>query len=335
VTDPHAPDEGAEPAIGRFPGGATAAAALDRLPVFSGQTRQLQPLAGGLTNRNFRVTCESGARYVARLSSTKSALLAIDREAEFRNSGIAADAGVGPRVVAFAPDDGVLVVEWIDGRTFDDRDLDDPVTLTRIAGACRRLHAAARFVNDFDMFDVQRRYLAIVQESGFRLPDDYLTFEPVVRRIETVLRASAGPTVPCHNDLLAANIMDDGDRLWLIDYEYSGNNDACFELGNIWSEAALDLDRLDHLVSAYFGGPDPVQVARARLFALMAKYGWTLWASIQDAVSDVDFDFWDWGMAKYVRARAEFRSPDLDGLITIVRDSIRHEGAEQWPTPSR
>jgi thiamine kinase-like enzyme len=246
--------------------------------------------------------------------------LAIDREAEFHNSRAAAAAGIGPAVVEFAPAEGVLVVDWIDGKTFDDAALDDETQLARLADACRQLHSAPRFASDFDMFVVQRRYLAIVQEFGFRLPPDYLTFEPAVRRIEAALRATAGPTVSCHNDLLAANVMDDGARLWLIDFEYSGNNDPCFELGNAWSEAALPLDRLEHLVTCYFGAPSPFQTARARLYALMAKYGWTLWASIQDAVSDVDFDFWDWGMEKYARACAEFRDPGFEQLLTTIRE---------------
>ena len=298
-------------------------AVLARLPSLSGERRQLELLTGGLTNRNFRVTTESGARFVARFAAPKSTLLAIDRDAEHANSQLAARSGVGPRVVEYSPAEGVLIVEWIDGRTFDNADLDDPDQLSRVADICRRLHGGARFVGDFDMFGVQRRYLAIVRESGFRLPEDYASFEPAVRRIEQVLRASATGTVPCHNDLLAANIMDDGERLWLIDYEYSGNNDACFELGNIWAEAVLAPDRLEHLAAAYFGRPAPVETARARLFALMANYGWTLWASIQDAVSDVDFDFWQWGMAKYVRARDEFHDPHLEQLISTVRESVR------------
>jgi thiamine kinase-like enzyme len=296
---------------------------LARLPSLTRTQRRLEPITGGLTNRNYRVVTDTGAQYVARFAAAKSALLAIDRDAERHNAAIAAAAGVGPEVVDYSAEAGVLVVQWIDGRTFTDADLDDPAQLTRVAEICARLHAGGRFVRDFDMFDVQRRYLAIVQESGFRLPEDYLGFEPQVRRIESVLRASSAGTVPCHNDLLAANIMDDGTRLWLIDYEYSGNNDPCFELGNIWSEAALEADRLEHLVSAYYGAPAPVQTARARLFGLMAKYGWTLWASIQDAVSDVDFDFWQWGMAKYVRAREEFRSPELEHLITTIAESVR------------
>jgi thiamine kinase-like enzyme len=112
--------------------------------------------------------------------------------------------------------------------------------------------------------------------------------------------------------------MADGHRMWFIDYEYSGNNDPCFELGNIWSEAGLDIERLEHLVTAYFGEHSTARTARARLLGLMSKYGWTLWGSIQDAVSDVDFDFWEWGMEKYARAVAEFRGPELDQLIADV-----------------
>ena len=104
--------------------------------------------------------------------------------------------------------------------------------------------------------------------------------------------------MPCHNDLLAENLLDDGERVRIIDYEYAGNNDPCFELGNIWSEATLPRPLLDVLVTAYFGGPRPVQVARARLFGLVAKYGWTLWASIQDGSSPLDFDFWSLGPAE-------------------------------------
>jgi thiamine kinase-like enzyme len=287
-----------------------------------GQQFDIEQLPGGLTNRNYRVHTSAGQDYVARFSGAKSDFLAIDRDAEAHNSRVAAGIEVGPEVVEYTPERRLLVVRWLEARTLDDAALDDEQMLARVAETCRRLHAGPRFFGDFDMFDVQRGYLDIVREHGFRLPDDYFDFVPQVRVLDEVLHASSTGTVACHNDLLAANIMDDGAQLWLIDYEYSGNNDACFELGNIWSEAVLDTDRLEHLVTAYFGRPAPVETARARLFALMANYGWTLWASIQDAVSEVDFDFWQWGMAKYVRAREEFRSPELEQLISTVQESI-------------
>lgn len=308
-------------------------AVLDRMGFLRGAAYTLEPLVGGLTNRNYRVTTSDGAEYVARFAGAKSALLAIDRDAEAYNSAVAATLGVGPRVVEYSPAEPVLVVEWIDGAPCTDDLLHDPDLLGRVAAACRTLHAGPPFSGEFDMFRVQQNYLRIVREHGFRLPSGYLDVAAEMALLDDVLHASAGPRVPCHNDLLAANIMVSGRRVWLIDYEYSGNNDRCFELGNIWSEADLPLDRLEHLVTCYVGRPDPVQVARARLFATVAKYGRTLWAAIQAAVSEVDFDFWSWGMAKYDRAMAEFRSPELHRLIDTVRESIG-KGTALWPQSS-
>jgi len=110
--------------------------------------------------------------------------------------------------------------------------------------------------------------------------------------------------------LLAENFIDTGrGESRLIDYEYSGMNDACFELGNVWSESNLSLEQLDELVTHYHGRRPRNRIARARLWGLMSMYGWTRWASIQDGVSDIDFDSWEWGMEKYDRAVAEFDGP--------------------------
>jgi thiamine kinase-like enzyme len=120
-------------------------------------------------------------------------------------------------------------------------------------------------------------------------------------------------TVPCNNDLLAANFVDDGTKIWLIDYEYAGNNDACFELGNTVQECHLDLDRTEALVAGYFGEVTRARLARVRLQAVVAQYGWTLWGCIQHAASPLEFDFWEWAMERYDGAVAAMRAPDFEG----------------------
>ncbi|PZG15367.1 choline kinase family protein [Nonomuraea aridisoli] len=288
---------------------------LDRIPRLSGVPRSVEELPGGLTNRNYKVTTPTGS-YVVRVWASDGSLLGIDRDAEHLNSVAAARAGVGAPVHDYLPDLGVLVVGHLPGRTFTEADLHDPANLPRVALACRRLHAGPRFVRDFDMFEIQRGYLAIVRERGYRLPPRYLEFMPLVDEIRKCLAVQDEGTVPCNNDLLPGNILDDGDRLWLIDYEYAGNNDPCFELGNIWSESALPLGHLEELVTAYYGRRLRNKIARARLQGLMSKYGWTLWASIQDGANEsIDFDFWSWGMEKYERAVAEFTGPALARLM--------------------
>jgi thiamine kinase-like enzyme len=277
------------------------------------------PLPGGLTNHNHHV--RAGARqFVVRLSSPQTTLLAIDRDAEFHNATAAAAAGVAPDVVTYAPDLDALVIDWIEGETLSAADLDDSATLALIAATCRQLHEGPTFASDFDMFVLQQRYLDLVVSRGFRLPSSYVDFMPEVHRIRAAMSVRPAKTVPCHNDLLAANIMRTGPRLWFIDFEYAGNGDPCFELGNIASESHLADDRLQELVAAYFGDATPGEIARATLFGLMSDYGWTLWASIQAATSELDFDFWAWGMEKYERALERFRGPDLHRLISDVQE---------------
>ncbi len=290
----------------------------DRVDVFGGRPVEVEELAGGLTNRNLKVTTDQRS-FVVRISALSSGGLAIDREHEYQNSVIAAESGVGAPVIAYLPEESVLVIGYIEGRTLTDRDFSRPDVIERAAESCHRLHQGGRFVNDFDMFDIQRGYLRTVLDGGYRLPEGYLDFEPDVTRIRGALAVRREPTVACNNDLLAGNFIDDGDRIRLIDYEYAGNNDPCFELGNIGSECHLSDDQLVHLVTSYYGRPLVNKVARARLQGLMSQYGWTLWASIQQATSDINFDFWPWGLEKYERAVAMFRGPLLDRLIADVQ----------------
>jgi thiamine kinase-like enzyme len=291
-------------------------ALIDVVPQLRGD-RVVSELAGGLTNTNYKVETAAGA-FVVRISSKDSGMLAIDRENEYHNTVAAADAGVGAAVVGYVPERSLMVLEFIEGRAQSAEDLRRGDKIEMIADACRQLHGARRFRDDFNMFDIQRRYLELVQQRGFRLPNGYLGYEPAVREIEQAMKVRDEGTVPCNNDLLAENFIDVGGAFRLIDYEYSGNNDACFELGNVWSESNLTLDQLEQLVTAYYRRPLRNKVARARLWGLMSKYGWTLWASIQDGVSEIDFDFWEWGLEKYERAKAEFDGPDFQRLLADV-----------------
>lgn len=274
----------------------------------------VQDLSGGLTNRNLKVTTRNGV-YVARLSSPESSLLAIDRVNEHANSLAAAASGAAPEVIAYAPEVSVLAVRFIEGRTWTNADVLASHNALRVAESCRKLHAGPRFVNDFNMLQLQPQYLKIVQDMGLRLPDGYLDYRPHVAALTEALDARPQSTVPCNNDLLAANFIETPEQVWLIDFEYSGNNDPFFEIGNIWSEAAGDSDQLERLVTAYVGHPSRALTARAQLWGLMAKYGWMLWASIQDGTSQLDFDFWSWGLEKYDRAVAEFNSPAFGRLL--------------------
>ena len=291
---------------------------LDAVPSLAARPRSVRELPGGLTNRNYQVITPDGA-FVARLWAGGGEALAINRDHEYANSVIAARAGAGAPVIEYRPQDRVLVIGYLDGRTYSKADVADPANTSRIAAACRLLHAAPRFGNDFDMFDIQRRYLAVTRSRGLRVPRGYDDCLPQFDAAGAALAARSEGTVPCNNDLLAGNFIDDGDRIWLIDYEYSGNNDPCFELGNIAAESGLSPDALAALVTAYYGRPRRSRIARALLFGLVARYGWTLWGAIQSATSPLDFDFWSWATEKYEAAAAGFSGPGFAALLDGVR----------------
>jgi thiamine kinase-like enzyme len=264
------------------------------------------------------VTTPDGT-FVARISSGGSELLAIDRDCEYRNSVAAAAAGAGPPVVEYRPQDRLLVIGYIEGRTLDSADVATAGNIPRIAEACRRLHEGGRFGNDFDMFDIQQRYLSVARSRGFRIPAGYDDLVPQFSAAAKALATRPVRTVPCHNDLLAANFIDDGDRIWLIDYELSGNNDACFELGNIGAESHLSAEALAELVTAYYHKPRRSRIARARLLGLVGMYGWTLWGAIQNAASPIDYDFWSWAMERLEGAAAGFTADDFPRLLEDVQ----------------
>ncbi len=211
------------------------------------------------------------------------------------------------------------MIGFIDGVTYDNSRFLQPGVIQRVAHACRQLHSGPRFVNDFDMFARQRRYLDLVREKGFALPDGYEQYDEAFQMIRAALSATVVPTVPCNNDLLAGNFVDDGERLWLIDYEYSGNNDACFELGNTSTECDLAPDQVEELVTAYFGRPLRRKIARTRLQAMVSQYGWSLWGAIQAAASPLDFDFASWGLERFEKAASGLTGDAFPRLLDEVQ----------------
>ena len=287
------------------------------VPAWTGRRVVSAPIAGGLTNRNFRVEVD-GVPHFVRIPGTATELLAVDRANELANTRAAADAGVGARVLHHLPEWSVIVLEWLDARTMSNAAFQRAGEPTRIARSLQRLHAGPRFRDDFDMVALTARYLGVIDDRGFAVPAGYREHLDAVPRIGAALRARPLPTMPCHNDLLAENYLDDGERLWIVDYEYSGNNDPTFEVGNTAQELEFDEPRLRELVAAYFGDATPTLMARCRLQMIMSDVGWTLWAAIQAEISPIDFDFWGWAVQRWTRAEAMIDGPDFEAWLAAT-----------------
>ena len=275
--------------------------AVARVALWKGRQADVSQLSGGLTNENYLVEA-GGQRYVMRIPGQSTELLSIDRANEVYNTKAAASTGIGPRVLEHVPGLDVLVLEYIAGPTLSAKTLQSTEMAARMAASFHRLHDSPRFLKDFNMFRLIEYYLGIVDEHRVTIPGGYRDWLPTIARIEHAVNVGALPPVSCHNDLLCENFIDDGDALRIVDYELSGNNDPCFDLGNTAQEAEFDQNLRAALCAAYFGRDDAQQLARMNLFALMSDVGWTLWGAIQARISAVEFDFRGYYAGRWERA---------------------------------
>ena len=302
-------------------------ALFDQTKSLAGKPRTICELSGGLTNRNYKVTTPDGS-FVARISAGGSELLAIDRDCEYRNSLTAAAAGAGAPVIEYRPQDRLLVIGYIEGRTFDAADVAAAGNLPRIAAACRRLHEGARFGNDFDMFDVQRRYLSVARSRGFKIPAGYDDLEPQFSAAEKALAVRAeGPEGPCSR---ARAVQQ---RPAAREPHRRRGADLADRLRAVRQQRRLLRARQHRrrgapvrprpwptLVTAYYGRPRRSKIARAWLLGgLVGMYGWTLWGAIQNGASPIDYDFWSWAMERFEGAARGFTAASFDDLLEDVQ----------------
>jgi thiamine kinase-like enzyme len=245
--------------------------------LWPGRDARLEPLGGGITNRNFKVAVGDEA-FVLRIGGKDTELLGIDRHAEHAASRIASDLGLAPEVVGFVEPEGYLVTRFVEGEV-------GSVDVEQVGRALARLHAGPAFPARFDSFRVVEVYRSTALERGVAVPAAYERAKEVADAIER-RRAGMAPR-PCHNDLLNANFIDDGRRSWIVDWEYAGMGDPFFDLGNFAVNHSLDEDGERRLLLAY-GSNDG---AALTLMRFMSDFREAMWGVVQQAISELDFDF--------------------------------------------
>ncbi|MEP6948065.1 MAG: choline/ethanolamine kinase family protein, partial [Ginsengibacter sp.] len=291
---------------------------IARMPALSNVT-SISLLDGGLTNKNYRIDTETGS-FVMRVSDGKPNMLGINRENEKINTHRAYVAGVGPAVIDSFAKEGVLLINWINAKTLDAADMhNNPGLLKRMSASLQLLHAGPAFQGNFHFPSMRKNYLNTVLENNFFMPEQYMDTAPLVEALEDAVAINPEPLVPCNNDLLAENFLDDGNKIWIIDYEYSGQNEASFEIGNLASESGLSAKDVTALCNSYWQADLPAKVARALAWSMIARFGWVLWASIQEAVSKIDFDFRTWGMKKWNSLLPELKSDNYHTILKTIK----------------
>lgn len=297
---------------------------IARIEEWDGRAIAVEVLTGGLANLNYVVRVD-GEPFVVKLitQSMDDFGLMIPIRHLLDNTVAAGRVGVGARAIRALAEIPAIVLEHIDGRTLSTEDLGDRENIPRIAQAIRRLHTEVPpFGNRVDIWDFLDRYLSLVRGHDLKTPDGLMDALPIVSAIRDVLDATAMPHVASHNDLLARNVMDDG-AIRLIDYDFSGAGDPCFDLGDVAMEGDYSPDDLELLCGTYFGERRPEMVARARLFGIGAEYTWSLlfagMAQLLPEMPDDDFDYFQEAVSRWEWTRDKLDAGDLGSAIEGLR----------------
>jgi thiamine kinase-like enzyme len=297
---------------------------FDRVEEWSDRAIAVEQLGGGLANLNYLVRVDGDAFVVKVLTQSMDDFgLMIPIGHLIANTVAAGEVGVGARVVRALPEVPAVVLEYIDGETLTTAKLSEPAYIPRIGEAIRRLHAEVPpFGNRLEIWDFLERYLGQVREHAMPTPAGAMDALPTIRTIGEVLQATAMPVVASHNDLLPLNLMDDG-QIRLIDYDFSGASDPCFDLGDLAMEGSYSPDDVEHLCESCFGERRPEMVARARLFGIAAQYTWSLLFVSMDQLltekPDGDFDYFQEGVSRWEWTRERLDAPDLGACIDSLR----------------
>lgn len=289
-----------------------AAARVAALPIWSKRVDPV-PLTGGLSNHNFKVE-DRGRRYVVRIGDDLPEH-GVVRANEFAASRAAHRAGVSPEVVHTEP--GILVLDFIEGHTFSGEDFRNPANLERLVELVRRCHrevqnhlrgAAAMFW----VFHVIRDYGHTLREGNSR----HLPMLPELLARAERFEAVTGPidVVFGHNDMLPANFIDDGKRIWVVDWEYAGFNTPLFDLGGLVSNAELPRELADQVLGLYFGKPvDDRLRLRAQAMTAASTLRETMWSMVAEIHSKLDADYVGYtavNLRRFEAADAEFQAMD-------------------------
>jgi HAD superfamily hydrolase (TIGR01509 family) len=270
----------------------------------------VSPIELGITNRNYRVTT-AGQSYMLRIPGERTEVLGIDRGCEAEAARRAAELGIGPPVLGELPGVGTLITQFVSGSHASSPE-EFQQRVAPVVEAVRRFHQSPPISGRFPIHRVVEWHARDAAAHGVTPPELYDWLLPRSQAIEAAFARSPQPEVPCHNDLLPANVLFDGDRVWLLDFEYSGMNDRFFDLGNLSVNSAFSEESDEALLIAYFGGVTKSRWARLQLMKVMSEFREGMWGVVQQAISTLTHvDFVHYAQERLSHCRSLAEAPEF------------------------
>jgi len=275
---------------------------------------------GGLTNLVFRIDYGDD-RYVLRIPG-KGTEQYIDRAVEIHNARVAARTGVSAEVIYADTESGVMLTRHIDGivTMTPDQFSSREGAAARAGKALKQMHDCSEaFQFRFELFAMIDDYLAILDERKAELPVGYADVVTAAHPVREALDRNPADLRPCHCDPLCENFLDSGERMWIVDWEYSGMNDPLWDLGDLSVEAGFTDAQDLELMRAYCGGePTKAEIGRMVIYKAMCDLLWTLWGLIQHSEDNPAEDFWAYAVGRFERCKSLMATPEFEQHVKAV-----------------
>ena len=292
---------------------------IDRLikliPEWKGKLIKVDPINRGITNINFKVNVDKRVFFLS-IPDSDSELLNIDYRNKYYNNKICGDIKISPRVVHFIESDNLLVTEFIKSKTTSLTKFQSSKEIKQLVKKIKLLHNAKPFLRNFNMLSQISYYKNILKEEY--LPKELFKYVNKIETLKQKLYLTKDNLVPCHNDLIAENIIKKDNQIYIVDFDYSGNNDPCFELGNLSVEMEYDDEQINKLVRSYYGEINENIISKVYLQGVVSDIGWSLWSYVQAKISNNNFDYSMHGLNRLERAINKMESKDYELWIKNI-----------------
>jgi len=280
------------------------------ISAWKGKSVMISLINKGISNINFKVIVDGEAFFLS-IPGSDSKLLNIDFTNKYHNNKICGDIGISPKVIHCIKAEELLVTEFITSKTPLLKSFHDSERISELVKMIKTLHGAKPFYRNFNMFTYIHHYMNILKKGG-GLPKLLFSISNKIANLGQKLALYRGHLVPCHNDFVVENIIYNENQMFLVDFDYSGNNDPCFELGNLIVEMNYNHDQVNELVKRYYGEIQENIISRVYLQGIASDIGWSLWGYLQAKVSNLNYDFNQYAINRMERVTNKMDSVDYE-----------------------
>lgn len=284
---------------------------IEIIPNWRNKKIIISPIKSGLTNLNYKIDVDNQSYFLSQ-PDTDSQFLSINFYNKYINNDNCAKSKISPSIYHFNETHKVIITDFVLSQSISKLTFHHEPYFSLLIEMVKKMHHVKPFFQEFNMFTLIKKYMVIISQQNLILPQIAFDKFEKINFIGNKLEKFRNELVPCHNDILPENILSKNNKLLLIDFDYSGNNDACFDLGNLSVEMEFSEIQVNKLVLHYFGEINNQLVSRVNLHGIMSDYGWTLWSYVQNSISNIDFNFSHYGKSRLDRVVKKLDSPSFN-----------------------